>query len=153
MSLGFEIWLQKESETCTLKTEQCDRSDSKATERQLSSKEDKSGYLIVEQHPEGWRVTITISKICEACIIHENSYLSEENRQSNNSKSKDELIKEPKVKRLPATKGQAEKSARGMPWHQEPMKDVTSCDKPRVGANILWCADFRMGQPTWTISM
>ena len=33
--------------------------------------------------------------------------------------------------------GQAEKSARGMPWHQEPMKDVTSCDKPRVGANIL----------------
>ena len=33
--------------------------------------------------------------------------------------------------------GQAEKSARGMPWHQEPKKDVTSCDKPRVGANIL----------------
>ncbi len=33
--------------------------------------------------------------------------------------------------------GQAEKSARGMPWHQEPTKDVTSCDKPRVGANIL----------------
>ena len=27
--------------------------------------------------------------------------------------------------------GQAIKSARGMPWHQEPMKDVTSCDKPR----------------------
>jgi len=22
------------------------------------------------------------------------------------------------------------KSARGMPWHQEPKKDVTSCDKP-----------------------
>ena len=27
--------------------------------------------------------------------------------------------------------GQANKSARGMPWHQEPMKDVTSCDKLR----------------------
>ena len=32
--------------------------------------------------------------------------------------------------------GQAKKSARGMPWHQEPTKDVTSCDKPRGGANI-----------------
>ena len=32
--------------------------------------------------------------------------------------------------------GQAIKSARGMPWHQEPMKDVTSCDKLRGGANI-----------------
>ena len=31
--------------------------------------------------------------------------------------------------------GQANKSARGMPWHQEPKKDVTSCDKLRVGAN------------------
>ena len=27
--------------------------------------------------------------------------------------------------------GQAIKSARGMPWHQEPKKDVTSCDKLR----------------------
>ena len=33
--------------------------------------------------------------------------------------------------------GQANKSARGMPWHQEPMKDVASCDKPRGGANNL----------------
>ena len=32
--------------------------------------------------------------------------------------------------------GQARKSARGMPWHQEPTKDVTSCDKLRGGANI-----------------
>ena len=31
--------------------------------------------------------------------------------------------------------GQAEKSARGMPWHQEPMKDVISCDKLRGAAN------------------
>ena len=32
---------------------------------------------------------------------------------------------------------QAKKSARGMPWHQEPMKDVISCEKLRGGANIL----------------
>ena len=31
--------------------------------------------------------------------------------------------------------GQARKSARGMPWHQEPMKDATSCDKLRGAAN------------------
>ena len=31
--------------------------------------------------------------------------------------------------------GKANKSARGMPWHQEPMKDVTSCDKLRGAAN------------------
>ena len=31
--------------------------------------------------------------------------------------------------------GQANKSARGMPWHQEPMKDVISCDKLRGAAN------------------
>ena len=32
--------------------------------------------------------------------------------------------------------GQATKSTRGMPWHQEPMKDVISCEKLWVGANI-----------------
>ena len=32
-------------------------------------------------------------------------------------------------------RGQARKSARGMPWHQEPMKDVISCDKLRGAAN------------------
>ena len=31
----------------------------------------------------------------------------------------------------------ANKSARGMPWHQEPMKDVISCDKLRGAANKL----------------
>ena len=44
-------------------------------------------------------------------------------------------------------KGQAIKSARGMPWHQEPMKDVTSCDKLRGAANRLRSGDFRMGKP------
>ena len=33
--------------------------------------------------------------------------------------------------------GQAKKSTRGMPWHQEPMKDVISCDKLRGAANEL----------------
>ena len=44
--------------------------------------------------------------------------------------------------------GQANKSARGMPWHQEPMKDVISCDKLRGAANEQWSGDFRMGKPT-----
>ena len=30
---------------------------------------------------------------------------------------------------------QAKKSARGMPWHQEPMKDVISCEKLWGAAN------------------
>ena len=34
-----------------------------------------------------------------------------------------------------------------MPRLSEAMKDVTSCDKPRVGANDLKSVDFRMGQP------
>ena len=36
-----------------------------------------------------------------------------------------------------STIDQAKKSARGMPWHQEPMKDVISCDKLRGAANEL----------------
>jgi hypothetical protein len=31
--------------------------------------------------------------------------------------------------------GQVSKGARWMPWHQEPMKDVGGCDKPRGAAN------------------
>ena len=34
-----------------------------------------------------------------------------------------------------------------MPWHEEAMKDVVSCDKLRVGANNCKSGDFRMGQP------
>jgi hypothetical protein len=36
-----------------------------------------------------------------------------------------------------------------MPWLSEAMKDVTSCDKLRLGANNLLVVDFRMGQPNW----
>ena len=34
-----------------------------------------------------------------------------------------------------------------MPWHQEPKKDVTSCDKLRGAANERRSADVRMGKP------
>ena len=44
---------------------------------------------------------------------------------------------------------QAKKSIWRMPWHWEPMKDVTSCDKPRWAANKLWPADFRMWEHLW----
>ena len=36
-----------------------------------------------------------------------------------------------------------------MPWHWEPKKDVTSCEKLRAGANIRKSADIRMGEPTY----
>ncbi len=47
--------------------------------------------------------------------------------------------------------GQARKSVGRMTWHQEPKKDVTSCDKPGLGANIHRPPDFRMGKPTKAI--
>ena len=34
-----------------------------------------------------------------------------------------------------------------MPWHQEPMKDVVSCEKPWGAANKLRSMDVRMGKP------
>ena len=42
---------------------------------------------------------------------------------------------------------QAIKSIWWMPWHEKAMKDVVSCDKPRIGANNLRPGDFRMGKP------
>ena len=43
-------------------------------------------------------------------------------------------------------RGQAKKGARGMPWHQEPMKDVTSCDKLRGAANKRYIRRFPNGE-------
>ena len=43
--------------------------------------------------------------------------------------------------------GQAKKGTRGMPWHQEPMKDVISCEKIRGAANRLRSVYVRMGKP------
>jgi hypothetical protein len=39
------------------------------------------------------------------------------------------------------------KSTQGMPWLSEAMKDVISCDKLRVLANMNSSEDFRMGKP------
>ena len=115
--------------------------------------------LIVEQRPEGRRVTITISTICEACIILERTIFSDWSRENASPHPGPKTERKPSetgfvrrrrrkeriwslresgngMERVSSTKGQAEKGARGMPWHQEPTKDVTSCDKPRGGANI-----------------
>ena len=43
--------------------------------------------------------------------------------------------------------GQVTKGIWRMPWHEEAMKDVVSCDKLRVGANNRQSGDFRMGKP------
>ena len=42
---------------------------------------------------------------------------------------------------------QAKKSIRRMPWHREPSKDVTNCDKLRGAVNKHRSADFRIGKP------
>ena len=41
-----------------------------------------------------------------------------------------------------------EKGIRWMPWHQEAMKDVARCEKPRGAASRRLSVDIRMGQPT-----
>ena len=125
--LNVYIWFQKRPEHCTLKTEQCIKCDEKQGNREVFQRWSgrklwifNCGTLLLKK-----RVTITIlrKRICDC--LHNST------------------IREPKI----SLKGQAIKSARGMPWHQEPMKDVTSCDKLRGGANILWSGDFRMGKP------
>ena len=50
-------------------------------------------------------------------------------------------------------KVQANKSIRRMPWHQEPMKDVISCEKLRGAANKLRSADIRMWKHSWRRAM
>ena len=44
---------------------------------------------------------------------------------------------------------QAKKSIWRMPWHWEPKKDVTSCEKLRGAANKHWSADIRMRKLPW----
>jgi len=43
--------------------------------------------------------------------------------------------------------GQATKSTRWMPWHQEPMKDAAICEKPRGAESRLRAVGVRMGKP------
>ena len=50
-------------------------------------------------------------------------------------------LKEPKI----SHSGQATKSTRGMPWHQEPMKDVTNCDKLRGAVSKRYIRRFPNG--------
>ena len=42
--------------------------------------------------------------------------------------------------------GQATKGARGMPWHQEPMKDAAICDKLRLGESSRLIRRFPNGE-------
>jgi hypothetical protein len=35
-----------------------------------------------------------------------------------------------------------------MPWHKQAMKDVVTCDKPRIGGSNLRPGDLRMEQST-----
>ena len=37
-----------------------------------------------------------------------------------------------------------------MPWHQEPKKDVVSCEKLRGAASESRSANVRMGKPGWS---
>ena len=43
--------------------------------------------------------------------------------------------------------GQASKGIRRMPWRQEAMKDVVSCEKPRGAASKRRSVGLRMGKP------
>ena len=45
-------------------------------------------------------------------------------------------------------KGQANKSIGRMPWYQEPMKDVISCEKLWGDANSYRSTDIRMRELT-----
>ena len=48
----------------------------------------------------------------------------------------DHFKKSDKVAKTTLPVDQAKKSVGRMPWHQEPKKDVISCEKLRQGANI-----------------
>ena len=104
-------------------------------------------------------ITILRSNLLIACIIQENQNLLDESRKGRQNRSLVSLAAQTSESVCDAKRrcdgmdeacclqqaegygvhideGQAIKSARGMPWHQEPTKDVTSCDKLRGGANI-----------------
>ena len=56
----------------------------------------------------------------------------------NVANKKQQPICETRIRReLEKRKVQAKKSARRMPWHWEPKKDATSCEKLRGAANKL----------------
>ncbi len=72
--------------------------------------------------------------------------LKEVNRSGNSLLSLSRMIRH--STQWPKIGGQATKGIRWMPWRQEAMKDVVSCDKLRGVANKRRSGDFRMGKPT-----
>ena len=58
---------------------------------------------------------------------------------------KEDRIYRPSESKSDGRKGQATKSARGMPWHWEPMKDVVNCDKLRGAVNRRYIRRFPNG--------
>ena len=130
--LSFEIWYRKILEAAPWKLNNVTKQSEVRQQRGFRTSVRKTCYFNCGKHLKRWRVTITISKktICEACIIRTQW--------------------EPIARLLFEEVGQANKSARGMPWHQEPTKDVTSCDKPRGGANIRYIRGFPNGGTRWS---
>ena len=49
------------------------------------------------------------------------------------------------AKRQKIIYGQATKSARGMPWHWEPKKDATNCEKPRGAVSRRYIRGYPNG--------
>ena len=78
-------------------------------------------------------ITILRKNLLIACIIQENQNLLDEGDAMECMSSV--VYNRTKDMQSASSQGQAIKSARGMPWHQEPMKDVTSCEKLRGAAN------------------
>ena len=54
----------------------------------------------------------------------------------NQSKARNDQTRYQRYGRESAYEGKAKKGAGRMPWHQEPKKDVISCEKPWGGAHI-----------------
>ena len=69
-------------------------------------------------------------------------------KDQSNLKEKKPRIKRINLLQLKLETRKSRKGVRGMPWLSEAKKDVTSCDKPRGGANGRRSAGFRMGQPS-----
>ena len=54
-------------------------------------------------------------------------------------------IKQSRIKRRIKKRGQATKSARGMPWHWEPKKDAVNCEKPRGAVSRRYIRGYPNG--------
>ena len=68
-------------------------------------------------------------------------------KDQSNLKEKKPRIKRINLLQLKLETRKSRKGVRGMPWLSEATKDVTSCEKPRGGANGRRSAGVRMGEP------